>query len=184
MAALELFAQAGVPFPDPDAVIDLTTVVEVVREQRVEEAQAPGVGLPTRPASHCLHETTLYEHPLEEDPRALRVMFASQEAGGEGGFEVDVSILDVYPQEDASVSITYYGRGMLSLSSEGRLVTLTQMVDPNAEHVVRVEPGEFLEMVFPLLVANHLMHEGDVEAEDFVAVSGFWPEAQVPPLRA
>ena len=184
MSALELFAKAGVPFPTPEAVIDLSTVVEVVREQRLEDPQAPGVGLPTRKGSHCPHATTLYEHRLEEDPRALRVLFVSQEAGEDGGYEVDVSILDVYPQADETVSITYYGRGVMSLSGEGCLETLTQLVDPNAEHVVRVEAGEFLEMAFPLLVANHLMHAGGVEADDFAAAGDYWPESNQPSLRA
>lgn len=146
----------------PDAVVDLSEVEEAVRASRAKLPHAPGDRLPTPEYAHMPWESAVYEHPLEGETVKRRNIYASQERSEDGRVRITFSVVDMGLVRD-ELDIAYYGGCRVLLNERGMLAAFErdEIAD---EHEVLIADGQLLEMVFPALVANHLLNTGRVAA--------------------
>lgn len=161
----------------PDAVVDLSDVVEAVRAQRARTPHAPGEGLPTPQRAFLPWETAVFEHPVEGAAARRRNLYASQRRLDAGGYRLEFTVVDVGLTGE-ELEVAYYGACSVLLDAAGAMVRFERDMQPD-QHEVLVEDGQLLEMVFPVLVANHLWNMGvlgeeeiEVMRTDELALSG------------
>ncbi len=152
--------------PIPDVIVDVSDVEEIVRLSRAKLPHAPGDNLPAPEASHMPWESAVYEHPVEGEYVRRRNIYASQERSDDGQYHLTMTVIDIGLLDD-QLEVAYYGACNLTLDPEGVLAGFERgPVDD--DHEVQVDDGQLLEMLFPVLVANHLMNTGVIGAEDVV----------------
>ena len=162
---LEKFIRGAVAEGDtvvPDAVVDLSEVAEAVRSNRAKLPHAPGDHLPTPEYAHMPWESAVYEHPLEGEAVRRRNIYASQERSEDGRVRITFSVVDMGLVKDELI-IAYYGACRVLLNERGVMASF-ERDEVADEHEVLVADGQLLELVFPALVANHLLNTGRVTA--------------------
>lgn len=150
--------------PVPDVVVDLSDVEEAVRSSRKVTCFAPGERLPRPAGSHMPWESAVYEHPLESEYVRRRNIYASQERSEEGLYRLTMSVIDMGLVGD-ELDIAYYGACRVLLDEHG-IMSGFERDRSGDPHEVLVDDGELLEMVFPVLVANHLVNAGVLRTDD------------------
>lgn len=150
--------------PVPDVVVDLSDVEEAVRSNRAKACFAPGERLPKPEGSFMPWESAVYEHPLEAEHVRRRNIYASQERSGDGLYRLTMTVIDMGLVGE-ELDVAYYGACSVLLDENGSLAGFERdrSGDP---HEVQVDDGQLLEMVFPVLVANHLMNTGVISPDD------------------
>lgn len=150
--------------PVPDVVVDLSDVEEAVRSNRKVTLFAPGERLPRPAGSQMPWASAVYEHPLEAEHVRRRNIYASQERSEEGHYRLTMSVIDM-GLDGEELAISYYGACSVLLDENGVMAGFERdrSSDP---HEVQVDDGELLEMIFPVLVANHLVNKGAISPTD------------------
>jgi len=185
--ALELFQQAlAEGRPTPDAVIDLTSVSAQVAAARARLPHAPGERLPRPKASQLPWPTAVYEYLVDEAPEPrCRHVLASQARLGDGSYVITMAVVDIVVAGD-EVRVANYGGCNVHLEPDGAPSRLERIAEPGDESVVAVGDGELMEMLFPALMANHLLNTGVVseDALEVITAPGWWAAAWGEPMRA
>lgn len=142
----------------PDVVVDLSDVEEAVRSNRAKLPHAPGDRLPKPAGAYMPWESAVYEHPLEGEEARRRNIYASQARSAEGLYRITLTVVDM-GLADEELEVSYYGACSVTLNELGVLVAFERDEEGDAGETL-VADGQLLEMVFPVLIANHLVNTG------------------------
>jgi len=153
----------------PSVVVNLADVEEAVRVNRARTPHAPGDRLPTPEGAQMPWESAVYEHAVEGDERRRRNIYASQERLADGRFRITLSVIDM-GLVGGGLEFAYYGACSVFLDERGVYCGF-ERGESSDEHEVLVGDGRLLEMVFPVLIANHLLNTGVLGASDVDVVS-------------
>lgn len=154
----------------PDVVVDLSDVEEAVRSNRAKLPHAPGDRLPKPAGAHMPWESAVYEHPLEGEAARCRNIYASQARSAEGLYRITLTVVDMGLAGE-ELEVSYYGACSVTLNEQGVMVAFERDEGGDAGETL-VSDGQLLEMVFPVLIANHLVNTGVMGPDHVDVVSG------------